>query len=122
MTRSQPLSEPLAQFRFAELVKLQETFFAQIDALHVGRVLRGRARDSASDDHGVGLENDAVVDDLVDGERGQVIVLDERALVDGVPVVSTVSGTCLACRGVDGLLTSGGCSSCPSAQARRCTA
>jgi hypothetical protein len=98
LTRSQPLPEPLAQFRFAELVQLQETLFAQIDALHVGRVLRRRARDSAGDDHGVGLEDDAVVDDFVDGERGQVVVLDERALVDGVPVAGTVSGSCLVFR------------------------
>ena len=85
MTRSQPLSEPLAQFRFAELVKLQETFFAQIDALHVGRILRRWAGDSAGDDYRVGLEDDAVVDDLVDGEGGQVVVLDDGALVDRVP-------------------------------------
>jgi hypothetical protein len=67
------LSEPLSQLRFAELVQLEETLFAQVDALHVGRVLCGWARDSAGDDYGVG---DAVVDDFVDREGGQVIVFD----------------------------------------------
>jgi hypothetical protein len=99
LTRSQPLPEPLAQFRLAKLVQLQETFFAQINALHVGRVLRRWAGDSAGDDYRVGLEDDAVVDDLVDGEGGQVVVLDEGALVDGVPVARTVSGNARACRG-----------------------
>jgi hypothetical protein len=122
LTRSKSLPESLAQFRFAELVQFQETLFAQIDALHVGRVLRGRARDSAGDNHGVGLEDDAVVDDLVDGEGSQVVVLDERALVDGVSVAGTVSGNSGVCRVMDGLLTSGGCSDCPSARAQRCTA
>jgi hypothetical protein len=70
------LSEPLSQLRFAELVQLEETLFAQVDALHVGRVLCGWARDSAGDDYGVGLEDDAVVDDFVDREGGQVIVFD----------------------------------------------
>jgi hypothetical protein len=57
--------------------------------LHVGRVLRRWAGDSAGDDYRVGLEDDAVVDDLVDGEGGQVVV----------PVARTVSGNARACRG-----------------------
>jgi hypothetical protein len=73
---SQSLPKPLSQLRFAELVQFEQTLFAQVDALHVGRVLRGRARDSAGDDYGVGLEDDAVVDDFVDREGGEVIVFD----------------------------------------------
>ena len=122
LSRSQALPEPFAQFRFSELVQLQETLFTQIDALHVGRVLRRWAGDSAGYDHGVGLEDDAVVDDLVYGERGKIVVLDERALVDGVPVADTVSGICrVRRRGIDTLLTSAGCSDCLSARAQRCT-
>jgi hypothetical protein len=48
--------------------------------------LCGRAGDSASDDYGVGLEDDAVVDNFVDRKRCEVVVLDECALVDGVSV------------------------------------
>lgn len=36
-----------------------------------------------ADDGGVGLEDDAVVYDLVDGEGYEVVVFDECALVDG---------------------------------------
>jgi hypothetical protein len=73
---SQSLPEPLSQLRFAELVQFEKSLFAQIDALHVGSILRGWARDSAGDDHGVGFEDDAVVDDFVDREGGQVVVFD----------------------------------------------
>lgn len=73
------------------MVQLEQTLFAQVDALHVGGVLRGRLGNSAGDDYGVGLEDDAVVDDLVDREGGEVVVLDECALVDGVSVGIEVS-------------------------------
>jgi hypothetical protein len=73
---SQSLSKPLSQLRFAELVQFEQTFFAQVDTLHVGSILRGWARDSACDDYGVGLENDSVVDDFVDREGREVVVLD----------------------------------------------
>jgi hypothetical protein len=81
---SQSLPKPLSQLRFTELVQFQQTLFAQIDALHVGSILRGWARDSAGDDYGVGLEDNAVVNDFVDGEGREVVVLDQGALVDGV--------------------------------------
>ena len=48
--------------------------------------MRGRLGNSAGDDYGVGLEDDAVVDDFVNREGGEVIVLDECALIDGVSV------------------------------------
>lgn len=82
--RSQALPQPLAQLSFAELVQFEQTLFAQVDALHVGRVLCGRLGDSAGDDYGVGFEDDAVVDDFVDREGGEVVVLNQGALVDGV--------------------------------------
>lgn len=82
--RSESLPEPLAKLRLAELVQLEQTFFAQVHALHVGGVLCGWLGDSAGDNHRVGLEDDAVVDDLVDGERGEVVVLDQCALVDRI--------------------------------------
>ena len=52
---------------------------------------RGLADTRRNDDR-IRLEHNTVVDDLVDGEGGEVVVLDERALVDGVPVAGTVSG------------------------------
>lgn len=41
--RSQSLPEPLSQLRFAKLIQLKQTLFAQVDALHVGSVLCGWA-------------------------------------------------------------------------------
>lgn len=79
------MPQPLSKLRLTELVQLQQTLLAQVDVLHVGGVLRRRARDSAGDDHRVGFEDDAVVHDLVDGEGSKVIVFDQCALVDGVP-------------------------------------
>lgn len=76
------MPEPLAKLRFAELVQLEETLFAEIHALHVGCVLRRRAGHTACDDYRVCFEDDAIVDDLVDSEGGEVVVFDERALVD----------------------------------------
>lgn len=75
----------------AELVNLQEALFAEIDALHVGDVLCRRSADAASDDDGVGLEDDAVVDDLVNGQRSQIVVFNQRAFVDRVSVGVLVS-------------------------------
>jgi hypothetical protein len=73
---SQSLPKPLPQLRLAELVQFEQTLFAQVHALHVGRILCRRARDAAGDDYGVGLEDDAVVDDFVDREGREVVVFD----------------------------------------------
>jgi hypothetical protein len=51
-------------------------------------ILGGRPADALHDDGGVGLEDDAVVDDFVDGEGYQVVVLDDGSLVDGLPGVA----------------------------------
>lgn len=53
--------------------------------------MRGRLGHSAGDDYGVGLEDDAIVNDFVDREGSEVVVLDERALVNGVSVGVVVS-------------------------------
>ena len=95
--RSQALPEPLSQLRFAELVQLEQTLFTQVHALHVGRVLCGWLGHSAGDDDGVGLEDDAVVDDFVDCERGEVVVLDQCALVDGVSAGGVAVSLVISC-------------------------
>lgn len=51
---------------------------------------RGTA-DALGDNQRVRLEDDAVVDDLVDGEGDEVVVFDDGAFVDGLSVGDVVS-------------------------------
>lgn len=59
--------------------------FGQVDAAEVDVLGRGAA-DALNDDGGVRLEDNAVVDNLVNGQRYQVVVLDDGAAVDRLPV------------------------------------
>jgi len=80
-THLQPLPHPLRQLHLSKLPRIQQTLLAQIDILYAGRVLRRRPGHAARNDNGVRFEDDAVVDDFVDGEGGEVVVFDEGALV-----------------------------------------
>jgi hypothetical protein len=82
--RLQSLSQPVCQLGPAELCKVVDALLAEVDATQL-YVLRGRTADSLEDDGRVGLEDDAVVDNLVNSERDEVVVLDDCALVDGLP-------------------------------------
>lgn len=87
MTNSlQTLSQPVCQFRLAELRQIVDALFAEVDAAD-GEVLCGCAADALDDDCGIGLENDAVVDDFVNGEGDEVVVFDNGALVHRLPSV-----------------------------------
>jgi hypothetical protein len=71
------------------LCQVVDTLFTEVDAAH-GDILRRSLADSLDDDGGVGLEDDAVVDDLVYGEGDKVVVLDDRSFVYRLPLyVST---------------------------------
>lgn len=83
-TPLQTLSQPVRQFRLAQLGEVVDTLFAEVDAAEV-HVLRRRLADSLHDDGRVGLEDDAVVNDLVNGEGDKVVVLDDCALIDRLP-------------------------------------
>jgi hypothetical protein len=67
--KSQPLSYPLGQLPLSKLPRVQEALFRKVNVLHRGHVLRRRLADTRGDNDGVRLEDDAVVYELVDGER-----------------------------------------------------
>ena len=79
-----PLPHPLRELLFPKFPHVQEPLLAQLDSLPTKRILRRSLADPARDDDGIRLEHDAVVDDLVDRERDEVVVFDDGALVDGV--------------------------------------
>lgn len=83
-TESQ-LPHSLREFELAELPRIQQPLLAQIDVLHGRDILRRRFADATRYDDGVRLEDDAVVDDLVDGEGEDVVVFNQGAFIDGVP-------------------------------------
>lgn len=67
---SQTLPYPVGQLGLAELRQVVDALFAEVDAAEVD-VLGGGSADPLHDDGGIGFEDDAVVDDLVDGEGDQ---------------------------------------------------
>ena len=64
----QPLSYPLGQLPLSKVPHVHQTLFGEVDVLHRGHVLGRGLADARGDDDGVGLEDDAVVDELVNGE------------------------------------------------------
>lgn len=88
----QALSQPVGQFRLAVLGEVVDALLAEVDAAD-GGVLGGSAADALDDNGGIRLEDDAVVDNLVDGERDEVVVLDDGALVDRLPRLNVRMGS-----------------------------
>jgi hypothetical protein len=58
----------------SKLPEVLDALLAEIDVFHVGSILGGGLGDAAGDHDGVGFEDDAVVDDLVDCEGDEVVV------------------------------------------------
>ena len=99
----QPLSYPLRQLPLSKVPHVHQTLFGEVDVLHRGHVLGRGLADARGDNDGVGLEDDAVVNELVNGEGlfwsilrvqvlpsrtyHEVVVLDDGALVDRVSVL-----------------------------------
>ena len=79
------LPHPLRQLPLPKIPHIHDPLLAQIQLLHVRRILLRWPTDPACDDDGIRLEDDAVVDDFVDGEGDEVVVLDQGAFVGGVP-------------------------------------
>lgn len=68
--KSKPLPQPIRQFRPANLCEVVDSLLAEgVHAAQIGCVLGRSPADPLDDDGRVRLEDDAVVDDLVDGER-----------------------------------------------------
>lgn len=82
---SQPLPHPLGQFHFPKLPRVHQPLLAEIDIFHTRHILHGRPADATGDNNGVRFEDDAVVDDFVDGEGDEVVVFDDGAFVRGIP-------------------------------------
>lgn len=78
---SQPLPEPLGQLLLAKLPGVQQALLRQVNALHASHVVLRRARHALHNGRRLGFQNYAVVDNLLDGQRHQVVVLDDGALV-----------------------------------------
>jgi hypothetical protein len=101
--QSQPLSYPLRQLPLSKVPHVHQALFGEVDVLHRGHVLGRGLADARGNDDGVGLENDAVVDELIDGEGlfwlvlfvqvmvcvtyHEVVVLDDGAFIDRVPAL-----------------------------------
>lgn len=66
---SSQLPYPLDPFGLEQLPRVHDALLAQIDALDAGDILGRRAGDAAGDDDRIDLEDDAVVDNLVNGQR-----------------------------------------------------
>lgn len=79
------LAQSLCKTPLAELPGVHETLFREVDVLHVGGIGGRRAADTRSDHDGVGLENNAVIDSLVNGKGNKIVVLDDGALVGCAP-------------------------------------
>jgi hypothetical protein len=66
------------------LRKVVDALLAEVDPANVD-VLRRRSAHSLDDNGGVRFQDDAVVDNLIDGEGDEVVVFDNGALVDRLP-------------------------------------
>lgn len=82
---SQSLPKPIRQLGLSELRQVVHALLAEVDATQVD-VLRGCLGDALHDNGGVRLQNDAVIYDLVDSERYEVVALDYRSSVYRLPI------------------------------------
>lgn len=84
MTPLQPLPYPLRQLPLSKLPRIQESLLRQLDIPHTRHILSRGPANARRDGDGVGLEDDSVVDELVNGQGDEVVVFDDGALVDTV--------------------------------------
>jgi hypothetical protein len=92
---SEALSEPVCKLGLSELGEIIDTLFTEVDAADLD-ILSGCFAHALDDDSGIGLEDNAVVDDLVNGEGDKVVVLDNGALVNGLPSIGLAQGCPIA--------------------------
>lgn len=62
------LPQSFCQTPLSELPGIHQSLFRQVDVLHVRRIGGRCTADARGDEDGVGLEDDTVVDELVNGE------------------------------------------------------
>lgn len=80
------LPQTLSKTPLAKLPRIHQTLLRKVDTLHVRGIGGGGTADTRGDENGVSLENDSVVDNLINGQRNKVVVLNDSALVGGTPV------------------------------------
>lgn len=78
------MPEPVCELGLAQLGEVVDALLAEIDATDLD-VLCGGLAHALDDDGGVGFEDDAIVNDLINGEGDEVVVFDDGALVNGLP-------------------------------------
>lgn len=71
----QPLSYPLGQLPLSKVPHVHQALFREVDVLHRGHILCRGLADTRGDDDWISLEDDAIVDELIDGERLRVSVV-----------------------------------------------
>lgn len=75
------LPQSLRQPPFPKLPRIHQPLLRQINVLHIRRIRGRRSADPRCNENRVRFEDDAVVDDLVNGQRDEVVVLDDSAFV-----------------------------------------
>ena len=78
---SKSLPQPIPQLRLPKLRQIIHALLTQINALQLRHILRRRLADSLHNNRRVGLEDNAIVDDLVNSEGDEVVVLDDCAAI-----------------------------------------
>jgi hypothetical protein len=76
---SQALSYPLCQLPLAILPRVHEPLLGEFDVLHRGHVLRGGPANARGHGYGVGLQDDTVVYQFVDGKGLHALAVDSTS-------------------------------------------
>lgn len=66
------------------MCEVVDALLTEIDAANLD-ILSGCLAHALNDDCGIGFEDDAVVNNLIDCEGNEIVVLDNGALVNGLP-------------------------------------
>lgn len=82
--RLQSLAQPVGKLGLAKLSQVVNALFAEIDAADL-EVLSRSAANALDNNRGVGLENNTIINDFVNGERNKIVVLYNCALINGLP-------------------------------------
>lgn len=77
---SKTLSYPLGQLPLSKVPHVHQPLLGEVNVLHRGHVLRRWLADTRSNNDGVGLEDDSIVYQLIDGERLTTSVMRSRAV------------------------------------------
>jgi hypothetical protein len=77
---SKTLSYPLGQLPLSKVPHVHQPLLREVNVLHRSHVLRRWLADTRSNNNGVGLEDDSIVYQLIDGERLTTSVMRSGAV------------------------------------------